>query len=535
MARQGTESWQLCVEVLTPLHVGSGFTLLRDNDFVLREGVPFVVDLNRTLSELASGDTDLTAVVGPGARLTDLVRVCGEDYGYPLPLFGGIDADKVRGTTEVRGHLKDAFFRPCLPGSSLKGAIRTAILATAVKQAGANVQTLLPGPEHTKAQFAAQGLTEGVFSPGAPRGKTPNRDVLRALHIGDALFDVGELQLVDVRWMNLRANGWGWREMGGAKRTLDSWREANGLVSEALPPGVQASFALQVDRFLTSDPLARRTLGWETAAVGILSALTSFTSLRDLLNAYARRRLGAELSFFEVHGVGGAAAECKRLLAEMASTPEAAFVRVGWGNGWAGMTGDWMDAATVQRMRAQYRNLGKTGVPTFPKTRRLVVRGSEPCLPLGWVRLHTPEKSRKRTEALRAQAGERRAVELRQREDEERRAEERRAVERRQREEEVGREEALTRAAAAEAALLPEDRMLRELKTLIDRASPDDKKPGGPLASALNLALQGAADWPADQRHALADLAEAIWNVIGWGKAEKKTDKQSRLAKLRES
>lgn len=405
MAGRGTESWQLCVEVLTPLHVGSGFTLLKDNDFLLRgDGVPFVIDLNRTLAELAGGDQDLTAVVGQSARLGDVVKVCGAEYGYALPLYGGLDPAKVRGVSEVRGHIKDAFFRPYLPGSSLKGAIRTALLARAVQQDAAGLRRLLPGPEHRQAKFAAQKLTEGVFSPDVPRGKTPNHDLLRALHVGDALFEVGQLHLIDVRWMNLTATGWGWREMGGAKRTLPAWRDANGILGEALPPGTTASFALQVDRFLTDDPLARRILGWGTADA-TLPALASFAALRELLNAHARRRLDAELAFFRAHRVAGAARACERLLAEMGATPEAAYVRVGWGNGWAGMTGDWMDAATTQAMREKF-NLGKRGSEVFPKTRRLVVNGAEPSLPLGWLRLHS-------SEASRALAAER----LRQRED----------------------------------------------------------------------------------------------------------------------
>lgn len=517
MAGRGTESWQLCLEVLTPLHVGSGFTLLRDNDFLLRgDGAPFVVDLNRTLAELAGGDQDLAAVVGQSARLGDVVKVCGEEYGYALPLYGGLDAAKVRGVSEVRGHIKDAFFRPYLPGSSLKGAIRTALLARAMENGSPDYRGLLPTRgDNTRDKFAAQKLTEGVFSPGAPRGKTPNHDLLRALHVGDALFEVGELQLIDVRWMNLMAAGWGWREMGGAKRTLPAWRDANGILGEALPPGTTASFALQVDRFLTDDPLVRRTLGWDTANA-TLPALASFAALRELLNAHARRRLAAELAFFRAHRVAGAAQACERLLAEMSATPEAAFVRVGWGNGWAGMTGDWLDAATTQAMREKF-NLGKRGSEVFPKTRRLVVHGTEPCLPLGWIRLHSPAASQ-------ALAAERR----RQREAVQ-------TAERLQAEASAREAAEVTARAAAEAALTDEERALRDLRLRLERAAGPDLQPGGPLAGALNLALQAADAWPTEKKRQLADLAEAVWNRIGWGKGAKKAAKQARLATLRGS
>ncbi|MHB8764881.1 MAG: hypothetical protein ACYDA8_11190 [Deferrisomatales bacterium] len=54
------------------------------------------------------------------------------------------------------------------------------------------------------------------------------------------------------------------------------------------------------------------------------------------------------------------------------------------------------------------------------------------------------------------------------------------------------------------------------------------------LASALNLALQPADAWPASQRRELADLAERVWNRVGWGKGEKKAAKQAKLVRLRQ-
>ncbi len=72
-----------------------------------------------------------------------------------------------------------------------------------------------------------------------------------------------------------------------------------------------------------------------------------------------------------------------------------------------------------------------------------------------------------------------------------------------------------------------------ELRLRLERATGADLQPGGPLASALNLALQNAGSWTTGSRRQLADLAEAVWNRVGWGKGEKKAEKQARLESLR--
>lgn len=383
-----TETVKLALETLAPLHVGSGVELQREMDFVERNGAAFVVDQSRTFAAVAAGDADLDQLLH-ATRLSDLVGLAGEYHGYALPPLAG---DPVAPAT-LRGCMKDAFFNPYVPGSSLKGAIRTALLASWLRrQPAEDYRHLLPTgvPDRRdstrtvpseRAQFAAQKLTRSVF------GSNPNCDLLRVLHVGDAGFPTAALRLVDIRWLNLIHQGSQltarWRDMT-TKTSGPDWRRANGIYVEALAPDCVVPVVLQWDRFLLSD-----LQGWHAPAHALDLLPMDFPALCRVLNPHAADQLRREIEFFTTYQVNAPLRQCQDLLAQVEKTqnkepPEAAYIRLAWGSGWRGMTGDGLAEAEAAAMRVLYK-LGRTGMP-FPKTRRLAVQGS-PCVPLGWVRL----------------------------------------------------------------------------------------------------------------------------------------------------
>ncbi len=379
-----TETIKLMLEVLTPLHVGSGEELRQDLDYIDRNGVPLVVDRQRTLDALVSGDQALDKVITDDWNLAELVRLAGQDFGYPLPWLSG----RSEMPETLREQIKDAKFRPYVPGSSIKGAIRTALLAEWLQcKPDYSFQALLPCPQHgrcdpsrtepsRRAQFAAQDLLKDVF------GANPNRDILRAMQVSDVRFQTANLRLTDIRWLNIiRVQGQekaAWRDMR-SRKSEKNWQDTSGLYAETLTPASTASLALGWDRFLLSD------LGkWNAPTHGAKLLPADFPALRKVLNSHASRILNNEIAFFNQYQVVPPKQQLQQLLNRISNDGEGAYLRLAWGSGWRGMTGDWLDAPSLSAMRELYR-LGRQNMP-FPKTRRLAVQGT-PCLPLGWVRL----------------------------------------------------------------------------------------------------------------------------------------------------
>ena len=371
MKRQ-TETIKLTLEVLTPLHVGSGEELRLNLDYIERGSIPLVVDRQRTLDALVSGDQALDKVITGDWNLAELVKLSGQDFGYPLPMLSG----RSETPATLREQIKDAEFRPYVPGSSIKGAIRTALLAEWLQcNPEYDFKSKLP-TINRGAKYAAQDLLKDVF------GANPNRDILRALQVSDSHFKTINLKLVNIRWFNLVRQGnqyrARWRDMA-SQQNRDNWQDASGLYTETLAPDSEASFTLGWDRFLLSD-----LTKWGAPAHGAELLPADFSELRNVLNNHARRILVNEAAFFDQYQITAPKQQLQKLLNQMQQDSEGAYLRLAWGSGWRGMTGDWLDAPNLSAMRELYR-LGRQNMP-FPKTRRLAVQGT-PCLPLGWVRL----------------------------------------------------------------------------------------------------------------------------------------------------
>ncbi|WP_170065154.1 type III-A CRISPR-associated RAMP protein Csm5 [Methylovulum psychrotolerans] len=375
-----TLSLKVGLEILTPVQCGSGQDLTQDFDYVVENGQVFVVDQERMFTAIASGDKQLDdALLGGECNLSYWVNeLAGERYGYALPML----SRTTKTFTKFREHLKDALYQPYIAGSSLKGAITTALLADYLRELPKAIyQELLPNiankPENT---HAAKKLLDTLL------GEDPEHNIFRALHVKDVMLRAEDLCLVDIRWLNLTTDSTNkvsaeWRRITGKNFPINEWKKANGIHAEMLKPKSQAQFQLQWDEFLLSDLST-----WYTSAHDILPR--DFAGLKERLNRHARYRLEQEIKFYHDYGAIKPEQACIKLLSALQNDPDSIYLQLSWGSGWRGMTGDWLEPDLTKEM-CQLFGLRKSVLSElpFPKTRRLAVSGEEPKLPLGWVRL----------------------------------------------------------------------------------------------------------------------------------------------------
>lgn len=361
---------KLGLEIITPTQCGSGAELFKELDYIERNQEAFIVDQRACFNAVASGNLALDAQLLAGNRLSDLVIAAGQDFGYRLPWLGS-PAKTV--PDKFREHLKDAMNRPYLPGSAIKGAIRTALIAEWLRSTPPNsFDHLLPQKDRfgkaLSKQWAAKKLMDEIT------GKTANQDIFRSFKVKDTLFNNADLRLADIRWLNETR----WRSMT-KKKSFNNWHDGDGIYAEVLKPGALGLLALQWDGFLLSD-----VNKWQQKATISSIAPKDFDDLRQRLNQHAQYRLQREIQFYKDQNKPAPGQECQRILNMLNEDAHSAYLQMSWGNGWRGMTGDWASDEQVKRFKELF-GLGRTG-KLFPKTRRLVVFG-EPKLPLGWVRL----------------------------------------------------------------------------------------------------------------------------------------------------
>ncbi len=393
-----TISWQ--VTLLTPLHIGDGVEMQENLDYISGQAGLQVVNLEEMLEAVAS--VNHQAIGEMGRQNFDLPRFL-RDYGvslkpsYTLPLATGATVKS------LRRFLKNGLGQPYVPGSSLKGALRTALLAPLLAAGAA---------QHTATSPRTHGDLQNALKASA--GPDPNHDLFRPLQVSDSagLEAQDVLGAEEIKFFNIaEGDKGGWKDFS-SRRTVSRFDSAAGIYVEALKSGAVFHVQAALDGFL-GQPAIRRGLGYSGE-----SGFETFSALARTINSHSRSLAEREREFFKGYGVSPAAVFLGTVIERFATLSGDSFIlRLAWGSGWKGMTGDWIHGHELDSLR-KHRNLGKTGCPrcqspktqgrgreplvcgscshtyrsnerwlfpTFPKTRRLALKDGFPCLPLGWV------------------------------------------------------------------------------------------------------------------------------------------------------
>ena len=373
--------WTAQIELLSPLHIGTGTTLLDGVDWIQDGPWVHVADqdrlletvLDRALAEGVDQADVIKAITGMTlADLRDAGRLTRDDFSEHSPLF----RYRLRGEpamNQIAEAIKDVYGRPYLPGSSLKGALRTALAV-----GGAEVLKTDFSRLDRRRSWAAQPVEREIF------GRDPNHDLLRALQVGDsAPVDGTELDLVRVNVFPT------------AQQTRYGRSQGLDVDVEALRKGTTLTAAIKLDGTLFGD---------DTPFGQSVEKELRFGKRRNWLTnlpAWARmvtgRRIATEIEFFQRRADGrNALGFYSRLAQTWDRLEENEFLlQVGWGTGWSSKTfGSLLqrDPEEFERLMRDYRlspqdRRRKAGQP-FPKSRKLVRVGEHPANPLGWMRVN---------------------------------------------------------------------------------------------------------------------------------------------------
>ncbi|MGQ9488832.1 MAG: type III-A CRISPR-associated RAMP protein Csm5 [Armatimonadota bacterium] len=388
-----TVGYTITLEVLTPVHVGSGDTV-NALDYLQNGDHLHVVDPERWTqwlgeqkqteqfirwmeSHLQAGKPQrnnapsLTRFVRERLHITDLSALAKKVSAYSLPMENCAEPDPTRG---FKAHIRDAQKRAYLPGSTVKGAIRTALLED-ILQEDDNLNRLLvqpldrmgkgtPDPRQLRREVRRvwQEMEHKALRAGKQQA---NYDLLRFVLVSDSEpFAPDAVSLRKVR-------------AEGTNRPTDTW-------VEAVRVGQRTRLTLS---FLPEAPLGR--LGLDEDLRGYLEPEKLFAVLADR----AERRLRRELTY---PYYPSAVRQCLQEL-QQRNSEQAPLLCLGWGQGYLGTTvmglvlderqGEYEQA--IQKMLSILPRRGQGIVPTrFPKTRRAVrdVQGNA-VYPLGWVQL----------------------------------------------------------------------------------------------------------------------------------------------------
>lgn len=371
-------AYRFQVQALTPIHIGCGKNYVQHFDYVQEGNKVHVFEQARLFAQVGSlGENAITAFTA-ALESQELAGFIKERHIDPksVSLFSFPWNSRFPLPTDIRRYIRDGLGRPIIPGSSLKGLFRTAILSRLVEEEGGGVVDTclnrIMAAKSVSPKSAANPIAETML------GRDAKYNLMRSLTVSDCALPASAVQVDEAFVTRLVDKG---RQF---KRKPKPWS----MLIERIRPGESATGQISFDHYLQEQ--AR-----EKAAFGFRVPL----SLDWLLEALRRRTehfLKAELAFLSDKS-GEGVQELRRFYEKMQRDterlgPMEAIIQFAWGSGWKGMTGELLQPDQLTRdLRVKLRLADRHLDFPFPKSRRLAGKG-EGVQPIGWVKLSFKEK-----------------------------------------------------------------------------------------------------------------------------------------------
>lgn len=342
------------IKLLTHLHIGSGVFLQNKTEWDTTkdsEGYPIVTvfddnkianligidNIPRWASNIERGQSTLDFIKSINPRV-DVEKISKRILDPWAP---------TNKSATLKEFIHDGMGRPYIPGSSIKGAIRTAVLA---QTSGDKNFIIGPGNKPT-----AKSVEKRLF------GADANNDVFRTLIVGDAIFGDMYEQVVDMVNINERE-----------KKSY--WDISKSQLVEVLPPDDCSSFSLKINPI--SDTCHKLSMPH-------VDELSSTETLFSTINAHTLSLLKSEKEWWSQRLEDDDTDRCERYIEEIdrliaqcekCVKGEDCILRVGYGSGWRFITGAWTEDRNdfydviVPASRPNNKNYQNYD---FPKSRRI--------------------------------------------------------------------------------------------------------------------------------------------------------------------
>jgi len=372
--------YQCNLQILTSVHVGSGEKLVENFDFFPQGSKIHIIN----------SSTMFAAVEKLGAdKIMEFTRVVEDGDIAAWLQKQGIRLDNIASHSfnfsekktprKIHAHIRDAFGNPLIPGSSLKGALRTAIIRKLVGTANnyslLNFEILAikkrdkwPRPQEADKYFLKKLL-----------GDDPKTNLLRTLTVGDFTFSSQNVSIHEAYVYRMDSPS-------GSSMTRKKNKRGR-LMAPIVVEKLSESFASQgtvsFDEFLPEKNNEKKCFKFK--------ARLSLPWLLDACRSLTRHTIETELQFLEgkagkpVDGLRGFYTRLSEQIEKLSENE--VIIQTAWGSGWRGMTGQLLESDDLtDDLRKKLQLAGKYLSFPFPKSRRLtLVNGTDN--PMGWIKL----------------------------------------------------------------------------------------------------------------------------------------------------
>lgn len=380
-------NWQYHMQVLTPLHIGSGQALL-----------PFEYVTDKNLEQVVRVDIPrFFRLPGfPVQKYTAQVKQAGFNLQgdfrqaalkcplYSIKTSGNLPELQNAGydSQRILEHIREAG-KPYVPGSSLKGALRSMLLRGMVNDHQEKYEADLQREiEQVEAMDPKGKNRKKAFFSNQPEQRLlgdQNRSLLRVVQVSDSShLDLSALQLGCIKVLSQSQYAYCWKILGGETNTEDA-DKATPVFFEALAPGTKLEGRIKIDADLMNEGVARQ-LHFE-------KKLSYIDNLVKYLQDGANRLLEHEKQFYEKLGFNPGIRQIEYLQKELQDCGDDSFLLpLGWGTGYLAKATGWIiNGQLMERIRHNFA-MGRQGF-ALPKSRKICFEQGEVVAIPGWVRI----------------------------------------------------------------------------------------------------------------------------------------------------
>ena len=346
-------------EVFSPIHIGSGEKYIKGIDFVELDGKVIIYNNLKLLEMLKEDDLARATDINFLEKLVKEILQRPEGKSFIIAEYSG------RTKNEIFPFIRDSFMKPLIPGTSIKGSIRTAIIKHIVEEEKLNIRQLLSEKLRKDPKRVRKNLDSPVIKEALRNGHdNAHFDVMRFLKTEDIYFENRDLILYKI---NIKT-----KKRGGAQ-----FVKGLELYAEMLRPGVKKEFELKIEEASFRDERVRAKLNldkYEKYFIDLTSVLKNF------YERWIKKEI-EELKKLEI-------VEIIDFYHELLKKLKEGYIpfHLGFGSGWRGMTGDLLDASLKEQIVRKFR-LTKSSQRPFPVSRKLVEIQKGLYAPPGWALL----------------------------------------------------------------------------------------------------------------------------------------------------
>lgn len=361
------------IETLTPVHVGSGNLLQNNTDFIVekegKDSFIHIIDERKILELIGEEHLDnwIFSIEKKESTLNLVKRYAptskADDFSrQKITCF----AHNIKSEDTLKEIMHNGMGLPYIPGSSIKGAIRTAVMSSLSDKLDekALVRDIIQRDRNGLPRFDRHGnkLVYANLIEQQLFGKDSNSDIFRFIRVGDAYFENDCVIAVRMQNLNIR-NG-----------NDDLWDTKMPQLVEAIGLGEESNLNINI---------ANEYYKWakpQFSALGELpEELQSIPTLFMLINEHTKQLLEDEISFWNNIDQSGAEIYIEimqEMLDEIGSSSngKSCILRVGHASGWRFITGAWterLDNFNTDVVNATRPRNFRYQDYDFPKTRRV--------------------------------------------------------------------------------------------------------------------------------------------------------------------